>query len=374
MASQTERAHQGLIGGVIQGAQARVKSVKEGYQRCFHTLWGRENEITWETMPNQDLIGSVVPGSGRKDWIPIRPFDLLPEIGAGGGFESARVYEGEAVRINASHIVGPQPHFERAGDFDTIFFQFAGYGLVETSFGRIEMEPGEALLIPAMVAHRTVGSVHCRRMEYRVRDLVDVRLDPSKTQSTNHFRAYPEGQRVADETVPALQPPATGRIREHLTRWDDAPGDDYLFERTYEALVGQADSGRAPIKIRPFDHLQTNAATSGSVPAVRTAQLWDSQTFRQQVFNNPGRQPAPHVGYDEDELWFQLIGPIDMETEHAAYTMQSGASSMAEAGIAHTGVSNLNLYRLTTYSPRPMRLVVTPEQQLRETRWVVEKL
>jgi mannose-6-phosphate isomerase-like protein (cupin superfamily) len=346
--------------------------VPAGSQRCFYTLWGRDEEKVWENVPDADLVDSIVPGTGRQDWRNIRPFDLLPAIGGDVGNERRALYTGEALRISCAHIAGPQPHFERAGDYDTIFFQFTGHALVETSFGIHPMGPGEALLVPAIVAHRTIGSRQCRRMEYAVRDLVTVHLPAAKEGRKPPFRAYPAG--VPDDLPPMQVTPASDRIREHLTRWGDRPNDDFWFERRYQAMVGGAEGGRRPIKISPFDdYVGETAGPADKMPAVRTALLWESATFRQRIYANPGRQPFPHRGYDEDELWFQMIGPIGVEMEHGSFEMQTGDSSMAEAGISHTTNSRPGLYRLTTYTPKPVHLVVDPAEHRRETHWVVEE-
>ena len=45
---------------------------------------------------------------------------------------------------------------------------------------------------------------------------------------------------------------------------------------------------------------------------------------------------------------------------------------MAEAGVSHTSLSRPGLFRLTSYSPTPLRMVTDPGKALRETRWVVD--
>jgi mannose-6-phosphate isomerase-like protein (cupin superfamily) len=344
-----------------------------GVQRCFYTLWGREEERLWETVPDEDLVDCIVEGTGRQDWRKLRPFDTLPEVAPDtGGVATALLYVGECVRVACSHIVGAQPVFERAGDYDTVLFQFAGTARVETSFGVYELRPGEALHVPAMIAHRTIGSRHCRRMEYYPRDLLDVKLDPAQVVTETRFAVVPAGEPIAGEPVPEAVRPPDGKIREHLTHWDDRSGEDYLFVRTYDYLVGGAETGRRPTKLRIFDSFTTPADSSDQGPAaVRTALLWESATFRQRVYANPGRQPAPHRGYDEDEFWFQFSGSLVQETEHGIYRMEAGNTSMAEAGISHTSVSHPGALRLTTYTPKPLRMVVDPSQHLRETRWAV---
>ncbi|MFM0501752.1 hypothetical protein [Paraburkholderia caffeinilytica] len=378
MASELDTTvHRSLIETMMKEADEAPESAPvgtPGVERCFYTLWGREDEITWEAQLSSDLSSSIVPGTGRQDWRKLRPFDFLPEVDREkGGVARMELYAGEHVRVSVAHISGGERHFERAGDFDTILVQFAGVSVVETNFGVFEVRPGEALLVPAMVAHRTTGSPSCRRVEYTVRELVSVHLPAAEGEQQLRFRIYPEGDPSdADGLAPSLSRAANGKIPEHLTRWEDLPGDDFWFERTHDWMVGKADRGRAPIKIRPFEHFKSTSAVANDLPPVRSALLWDSATFRQRVYSNPGRQPAPHRGYDEDELWLQFVGPVRVETEHAIYEMQNGSFSMAEAGVSHTSVSTADMYRLTSYSPKPIRMVVDPANQLRETKWIVE--
>ena len=371
-------SHRSLIETMMKDADDAPDSAAvetEGLERCFYTLWGREDEITWELQPLEDLVDSIVPGTGRQDWRKLRPFDMLPDPGADNkGVARKKLYEGEHVRISAAHISCSEPHFERAADFDTIFMQFSGVSVVETSFGIYELFPGEAILIPAMVVHRTTGSPDCRRMEYHVRELVATHLPAATGEQKLRFQVRREGEAAAKPVVPEISRPENGDILEHMSRWGDLPGEDFWLRRTYKWLVGQADRGRKPHKIRPFEHFVQTVAATKDLPPVRTALLWDSATFRQRVYSNPGRQPAPHRGYDEDELWFQFVGPIRVETEHAAYYMENGSYSMVEAGLSHTSESTLDMYRLTTYSPKPVRMVVDPEAHLRHTTWVVDTL
>ncbi|HEY7064488.1 MAG TPA: hypothetical protein VII06_23635 [Chloroflexota bacterium] len=375
MAQITETGRPDDVAGMMRQWRT-APSVAEGYQRCFYTLWGREEERIWEPQPNEDLVDCIVEGTGRQDWRKLRPFDLLPAIDpATGGIAQQLLYVGEHLRVACAHIVGAQPTFERAGDHDTILVQFAGTARVQTSFGDYALYPGEALHLPAMVAHRTIGSPNCRRMEFYPRELATPRLDPDAAVTETRYIVAPDGQPLVEEPLPGAMPPPDGKIREHLTHWDDRPGEDYLFVRTYAYLFGKAEGGRGPTKLRPFDYFTTPAASSDQGPAaVRTALLWDNATFRQRVYANPGRQPAPHRGYDEDEFWFQFCGAVRQETEHGQYLMEPGNASMAEAGISHTSTSHPGAARVTTYTSKPLRMVVSPDAHLRETRWQVKEI
>ncbi len=348
------------------GETARDSS---GFQRCFYNLWGREGDKIWEPVPNEDLVGNIVEGTGRQDWRKLRPFDLLPDLDPiRGGVAQKLLFVGEKLRVACSSISGPQPIFERAGDYETIFFQFSGTALVETSFGRYQLSPGEMLHIPAMIAHRTIGSANCRRMEYYPKEPIQVVLDPNRPLAETRFSASRLGEAEAIDPLPQNARPANGKIREHLTHWENLPGEAFLFERTYDWMVGRAESGPRPIKVRPFDYMVTDGR------GVRTAMLWKSASFRQQVYANPGRQPAPHRGYDEDEFWFQFSGTVAQETEHGAYPIDAGECSMAEAGISHTSTSHPGANRLTTYTNKPLRMVADPSQHLRESRWEVHAI
>ncbi len=190
------------VAGMVRDWQ-RGPRATGGYQRCFYTLWGREEERLWETVPDEDLVDCIVPGTGRQDWRKLRPFDLLPEVHSTGGMATRLLYVGECLRVACSHVVGAQPVFERAGDYDTVLFQFAGTARVETSFGPYELRPGEALHVPAMVAHRTIGSPSCRRMEYYPRDLLDVKLAPEQAVTESRFVVVPAGAPPAEEPAPA---------------------------------------------------------------------------------------------------------------------------------------------------------------------------
>jgi hypothetical protein len=222
-----------------------------------------------------------------------------------------------------------------------------------------------------MVAHRTIGSANCRRMVFYAFEPVEVKLDPDSAVTETRFSVVRNGDGGGDDSVPERFGPPSGRIRERLTRWFDLPGESFLFERTYDSMVGKADSGPRPVKVRPFDHF--SSPPDSPKPPVRTALLWEGPHFRQRVYANPGRQPAPHRGYDEDEFWFQFSGNLRQETEHGVYMVGTGEVSMAEAGISHTSTSHPGALRLTTYTDRPIRMVADPSEHLRESTWEVRQ-
>src|SRR2546427_955365 len=79
-----------------------------GFQRCFYNLWGREGDKIWEPVPNEDLVASIVEGTGRQDWRKLRPFDLLPDLDQiRGGVVQKLLYVGDKLRIACSSIICP---------------------------------------------------------------------------------------------------------------------------------------------------------------------------------------------------------------------------------------------------------------------------
>jgi mannose-6-phosphate isomerase-like protein (cupin superfamily) len=364
----------------VEAFIAKINQFKEkgasdhdGEARCFYTLWENEGARIWERVPLADLIDSIEEGTGRQDWKKLRPFDLLPELNPDtGGCAKKQLMAGEKLRIASEAICGSEPYFHRAGDFQTIFFQFSGSALLETSFGVFELNPGEAVLIPAMIAHRTTGSSNCRRMCFYVKDVLEVKLDPDKALTNIRYevRRPGEPQSAASQLKPTV--PVDGKILERLVHWDGRPEDAYIFRRTYSAIVGKAESGPRVVKIRPFDYFTTPPTGPKAAP-VRTALLWEGPTFRQRVYSNPGVQPAPHRGYDEDEYWFQFSGRVEQIGEHGIYTVESGEVSMAEAGISHTSINVPGSLRLTTYTNKPIRRIADPSEHLRVSQWEVHE-
>src|SRR5207248_350748 len=87
-----------------------------------------------------------------------RPFDLLSAPN-----QPLRILENEAHRIGVEAVVGTQDAFHRYLDSDMIYFQFAGHTTLETELGVYEMDPGDLVLVPASVAHRSVGTADSLR-------------------------------------------------------------------------------------------------------------------------------------------------------------------------------------------------------------------
>jgi hypothetical protein len=219
-----------------------------------------------------------------------------------------------------------------------------------------------------MVAHRTTGTPNCRRMIYTTRHLLEPNLFPEDETTDIRYWNHRVGDPEVEPHAPTPSVPADGKILEHLTMWDGRPGEDYLIRRTHDAMVGKATAGHRPHKCRPFNHYLT-APDDPTAHSVRSSTLWENDTFRQRTYANPGKQPATHRGYDEEEFWFQFAGAVFTEGEHGAYYVTAGETSMAEAGIAHQTFSKIGCLRFTTYCDKPIRMIADPNAHLRESQW-----
>src|SRR4051794_41474912 len=106
--------------------------------REFATVWGAPGPRMWFERDKEALIGSA---AGAPEDIPnFRPFDMLNAPN-----QSLLVLQNQDMRIGVESVVGPQPHFRRHSDFDTLYFQFAGTTRIETEYGVAEQRPGELL-------------------------------------------------------------------------------------------------------------------------------------------------------------------------------------------------------------------------------------
>ena len=129
--------------------------IKDDEVREFMTDWfgpGFEPMpmLAWSVRKRASLMGS---GKSKRFLPTFRPFDLLGQPNA-----SQLVFENECQRIGVESVCGAQPAFTRSLDFNTLYFQFAGKSSVETECGTYETAPGDLLLVPDGVAHRSTGS------------------------------------------------------------------------------------------------------------------------------------------------------------------------------------------------------------------------
>ena len=131
---------------------AEEKVYKQKQIGEFMTTWKdfpRPGLAAWAERKKAGLMGTAK----STHYTPrFRPFDML-----GTPNQSLVILENENHRIGVESVVGVQESFHRYVDCDMIYFQFCGNTTVETEFGVYEMTPGEVMLVPGGISHRSIG-------------------------------------------------------------------------------------------------------------------------------------------------------------------------------------------------------------------------
>src|SRR4026207_749663 len=137
-----------------------------------------------------------------------------------------------------------------------VYFQFCGGSTVETEFGVYEMEPGDVMLVPGGIAHRSIGRDDRLRFFCRSHEAVDYVMKEDQYTSLTSF----EVKRIGGPNWTAPQnAPAKGQVVEQMHFWDDGPDARGGGERDYDSLGGVAgrrrgEPGSHVRKLRAFDH------------------------------------------------------------------------------------------------------------------------
>jgi len=208
------------------------------------------DQRTLEEMQRQQEIGEFMtgPGPGLVGWsdrrktdllgtfksthfVPqFRPFDLLTAPN-----QPLKILENASHRIGVESVEGTQDAFHRYIDADMIYFQFCGTTRIESEYGVFDMAPGEVLLIPGGIAHRSIGSEGSLRYWCQSYDAMDYVMDEDQYTSETSFSMRrldgPSWKSNGHEG-------SSGRVLERMHRWDDGPDDLTEGERDYESLVG----------------------------------------------------------------------------------------------------------------------------------------
>ena len=111
------------------------------------------NEHIWVERDESAVIGTA--RMGQRMVPKIRPFDLLRSAPRSGNCARVTVWEGDSLRIATEHLGGAEEQLTRAADHDLVYFQFSGRSTIESECGVLELEPGEFVLIPAAISHRS---------------------------------------------------------------------------------------------------------------------------------------------------------------------------------------------------------------------------
>ncbi|MGN6718432.1 MAG: hypothetical protein ACTHLX_13675, partial [Candidatus Binatia bacterium] len=165
---------------------------------------------TWKDFPRPGLAGwaerqkpGLMGTAKSTHYTPrFRPFDMLSIPN-----QSLVILDNEYHRIGVESVVGVQDSFHRYVDSDMVYFQFCGNSRVETEFGVYEVEPGEVLLVPGGIAHRSVGRNDSLRYFCQSHEAVDYVMNEDQYTSETSFEVKRIGgpnwtaPRAADESA-----------------------------------------------------------------------------------------------------------------------------------------------------------------------------
>jgi mannose-6-phosphate isomerase-like protein (cupin superfamily) len=251
------------------------------------------------------------------------------------------ILENEYHRIGVESVVGVQDSFHRYIDSDMVYFQFCGNSTVETEFGVYEMEPGEVMLVPGGIAHRSIGRNDSLRYFCQSHEAVDYVMKEDQYTSQTSF----EVKRIGGPNWTAPQganAPAKGPVVEKMHFWDDGPDDQTVVERDYESLVGVAglrrgEPGSHVRKLRAFDHF-TAIVGKGREDA-GTQPLMESANMRIRTYNMQDEQFAFHRALRSEEVRIQFRGDALDLSEFENVEVSPGEITIIPLGISHSVIS-----------------------------------
>jgi mannose-6-phosphate isomerase-like protein (cupin superfamily) len=320
------------------------------------------DEHIWVERDESAVIGTA--RMGQRLVPKIRPFDLLRSAPRSGNRVQVMIWEGDTLRIAVENLLGSEEQLTRAADHDLVYFQFAGRSTIESECGVVDLEPGEFVLVPAAISHRSTGRDECLRVRIATRELVNLGVDPEKPLAETRFNVRPS---EPFQQANGRQEAQSARILEHITFWD--PQSDVWIERDPAALIGTVTGGSRPFKkIRGFDYFTGMTGKGGAKAPI----LYNGKEFRIDVYNLEEEQRGFHRGCDEDEIWFQFRGHSLNHTEWGAMELDAGQTAMIPRGIAHRITGSPGFLRIVFYS----RGLVYPKAfnniSERETRFEVQ--
>ena len=342
--------------------------IKEDEVREFMTDWfgpGFEpmGMLAWSVRKRASLLGT-----GRsKRFLPVfRPFDLLA-----GPNESKLVFENECQRIGVESVAGPQQAFSRYLDFNTLYVQFAGKSTVETECGLYETGPGEMLLIPDGIAHRSAGSADSLRWYFHLHEPVRAMMGEAQQVSLTEFAVTRSGG--AHWTIASDRAPPKDRVQERMVQWRDrSPDDATLVERDYASLVGatskQRDRAESAVKkLRIFDCFTEITGQRGPGP-----KLVATDNFALEAYNTVGAQFAFHRALQSDEFGFQFAGHgYNLSELEAKAATPPGACALVPLGIAHSVLCDPGFLRFVAYSRIPWEVRADVTKHAYDSRFEV---
>lgn len=337
----------------------------------FMTGWEgltRPGLQAWATRRRADLIGTVRSTHYQPKF---RPLDFLD-----GPNKPLAFLENDDHRIGVEAVVGTQDCFHRYVDTDSIYFQFCGDTQIETEFGVYEMVPGDLLMVPAGIAHRSTGRNDSLRFWARcVEPITEVRGE-DKYMSETRFDVKRSGG--PDWSVGERAPAALGgKVIERIHCWHDGPEDETVAERDYEYLVGvatlrpnQRESGIR--KIRAFDFFEEIIGKAVREPYA----IMSSSLMKIRTYNITGEQVAFHRALRSEEVRIQFRGNATEISEYETDSISPGEVTIVPRGIAHSVITDppddMSFLRLNFYSAIPWRVPLDVTKHCSESKFDVK--
>jgi mannose-6-phosphate isomerase-like protein (cupin superfamily) len=334
---------------------------------------------TWKDFPRPGLAAwserkkaGLMSTARSTHYTPkFRPFDML-----GIPNQSLVFLENENHRIGAECVVGVQDAFHRYVDCDMVYFQFCGNTTLETEFGIYEMEPGEVMLVPGGISHRSIGRNQSLRYFCQTHEGVDYVMEEEKYTSHQSYVV----RRIGGPDWSKLEQQnghAKGRVLEKMHFWDDGPRDETVVERDYDSLVGVATIGRGKEgsgirKLRAFDHFTAVAGKGGEQGLIP---LMESANMRVRTYNMQDEQFAFHRALRSEEVRIQFRGDALDLSEFENVAVSPGEITIIPLGISHSVISvppeAKDFLRLNFYSKVRWEVPIDPTRHLFNSRFEV---
>lgn len=335
---------------------------------------------TWKDFPRPGLAGwaerkkAGLMGTAKSThYTPrFRPFDMLAIPN-----QSLVILENDNHRIGVESVVGTQESFHRYVDCDMVYFQFCGNTTVESEFGIYEMDPGDVILIPGGISHRSIGRNASLRYFCLSHEAVDYVMGEDQYTSQTSFVV----KRIGGPNWAAsqeAQATTKGQVTEKMHFWDDGPDDQTLVERDYDSLVGVAglrrgEPGSLVRKLRAFDHFTAivgkGREDSGTQP------LMESANMRIRTYNMQDEQFAFHRALRSEEVRIQFRGDALDMSEFENVEVSPGEVTIIPLGISHSVISippeDESFLRLNFYSKLRWRVPIDPTKHFFDSKFEV---
>jgi mannose-6-phosphate isomerase-like protein (cupin superfamily) len=338
----------------------------------FMTTWKdfpRPGLAAWAERKKAGLMGTAK----STHYTPrFRPFDMLSIPN-----QSLVILENEIHRIGVESVVGTQDSFHRYIDCDMVYFQFCGNTTLETEFGVYETEPGDVILIPGGISHRSIGRNDSLRYFCLSHEAVDYVMGEDQYTSQTSFVV----KRIGGPNwlpTPEAQTISKGGVTEKMHFWDDGPDDQTLVDRDYDSLVGVAglrrgEPGSHVHKRRAFDHF-TAIVGKGREDA-GTQPLMESANMRIRTYNMQDEQFAFHRALRSEEVRIQFRGDALDMSEFENVEVSPGEVTIIPLGISHSVISippeDENFLRLNFYSKLRWRVSIDPTKHFFDSKFEV---